>query len=204
MTSADSISSYMERKIGSKIIANTIIKTPFFKSLFNIVPGLGYVSLLGGLIDMLKKDSDLTVVLDPPATGHILTMFSSLHNFHEIFGTGIFAKDIERIQAFIYAKDLFKINVIALPTEMALEEAIELKLSLKSYTHEDIGFVVNDSLLESDSMKKENIPLFLKKKIELEKALLKNMNIEMVLPHIFSNDVERMATDLSDEMELLV
>ena len=111
-TAIDSIGSYMERKIGSRIVAKTILKTPFFKSLFHVTPGIGYISLLGGIIDMLKKDTDLTIVLDPPATGHILTMFSSLKNFKEIFGKGIFAKDIEQINAFIATKNFLKISVI--------------------------------------------------------------------------------------------
>ena len=203
-TSIDSIGSYMEKKIGSKIIANTILKTPFFKSLFHIVPGLGYVSLLGGLIDMLKKDDNLTMVLDPPATGHILTMFSSLHNFKEIFGTGIFAKDIDQINSFLAMKDFCKITIIALPAEMALKEALELKDSLKDYSHNDINFVINDCLEQSCELKKHHPPQFLCKKIELEKMVLENIDTAMLFPHVFSNNIENIITRLSSKMEQLV
>ena len=203
VTAIDSIGSYMEKKIGSKIIANTILKTPFFKSLFHVVPGLGYVSLLGGLIDMLKKDDDLTMVLDPPATGHILTMFSSLHNFKEIFGTGIFAKDIDQINSFIAMKDFFKIAVITLPTEMALKEAIELKNSLKNYCHNDINFIINDSIEQAPELTDRNLPHFLCKKIELEKIVLKDVESMMLFPHIFSNNIENIIVRLSSKMEPL-
>ena len=203
-TLSESIGSYMEKKIGSKIIANAILKTPFFKSLFHIVPGLGYISLLGGLIDILKKNKDLTMVLDPPATGHILTMFSSLHNFKEIFGTGVFAKDIDQINSFLHMKDFFKITVIALPTEMALVEAMELKKSLETYSHNDIDFIVNDSYGHTSELKKTNLPNFLCKKIDLEKNVLKKIDTGTILPHIFSNNIEPIVTRLSLDMEHLV
>ena len=105
MTMMNGLRAYVEKKTGSKIVANTILKTPFFKSLFQMLPGLGYIGLMGGLVDILEKDDSLVSVLDPPATGHMLTMFSSLHNFKEIFGAGIFANDIEKFnRSFIRRK----------------------------------------------------------------------------------------------------
>ena len=204
ITAIDSIGAYMERKIGSKIVAKTILKTPFFKSLFHVIPGISYISLLGEIVNTLKKDTELTMVLDPPATGHILTMFASLENFKEIFGKGIFAKDIEQINTFIATKNFLKISVIALPSEMALKEAVELKSSLTNYCHDNIDFIVNDSLLQSHELEKEKLPDFLCEKIELEKAVLKNISATALLPHIFSNNVENVIKKLSSKMEKLV
>ena len=204
MTMIGSMGSYMERKMGSKIIANTILKTPFFKSLFHVVPGLGYVGLLGGLIDMLKKDNELTLVLDPPATGHILTMFSSLHNFREIFGKGILAKDIDQIDMFIRSKDFLKMAVVGLPTKMALREAMDLKSALRDYCHDDIELVINDSFECSVEMQSEQLPNFLCKKIELEKEVLDGEETGMLLPHIFSNNAEHIVQRLSLCLEDLV
>ena len=204
MTMVGSVGAYMERKMGSKIIANTILKTPFFKSLFHIVPGLGYVGLLGNLIDMLKRDDDLTLVLDPPATGHILTMFSSLQNFREIFGEGVFAKDIDQIKSYVSLGSFLRMTVVSLPTEMALREAVELRSSLRHHCHDDINLVVNDSLGESDELKGENLPEFLCKKIELEKKVLDGEKFDMVLPHVFSGNVERIVERLSFQLGGLV
>ena len=204
MTMMGSVGSYMERKMGSKIIADTILKTPFFKSLFHVVPGLGYVGLLGGLIDMLKKDDNLVLVFDPPATGHILTMFSSLHNFKEIFGTGVFVKDIGQIDSYVRSEEFLKMTVVGLPTEMALREAVELKKSLQNYCHDNIDLVINDSFAQSDELKKENLPRFLCEKIALEKKVLKNGDAEMILPHIFSNSIEETVQELSPSLESLV
>ena len=200
-TMMGSIGSYMERKMGSKVIANTILKAPFFKSLFHAVPGLGYVSLLGGLIDSLKNDDDLTLVFDPPATGHILTMFSSLHNFKEIFGTGIFAKDIDRMNSFIQSEDFLKVTVVSLPTEMALREALELQEGLRNYCHDNIDLIVNDSFGASDELKVGEMPKFLYEKIELEDRVLEREDVKLFLPHIFSNRFENIVQGLSCHME---
>ena len=201
MTMMGSVGSYMERKMGSKLIAGAILKTPFFRSLFHIVPGLGYVGLLGGLVDMLRKDDELTLVLDPPATGHILTMFSSLHNFREVFGTGVFAKDIDQINSLIRSRDFLRMTVVSLPTEMALQEAMELKDSLRNYCHDNIELAINDSLCQSDELKKDELPEFLCKKIELEKRVLDGEKAGMVLPHVFSNSVEQVIRKLSLHLE---
>jgi anion-transporting ArsA/GET3 family ATPase len=89
---------YIGRKLNSTTIAAWIMKTHFFKALFQMIPGLGHMILLGHLIDELEKDPTLVIVLDSPASGHALTMFESTSNFKTIFKTGLVVKDIDRMQ----------------------------------------------------------------------------------------------------------
>ena len=204
MNVEDSLGAYVEKKIGSKIIANTILKTPFFKSLFHMLPGLGYVGMLGSLVDRLNRDNSLVSVLDPPATGHFLTMLSSLHNFKEIFGTGIFADDIEKIKLFIRLNESCKITVVSLPTEMALQEAVDLRVEIGNYFHDNVDIVVNDSFKFSDNLRNEALPEFLYQKIQMEEKVLQEVNVRMGLPHVFSNSFEEVVKDLSLRMESFV
>ena len=63
MEIATSIEKYISSKLKSDIIASWIMKTPFAKSLFNIIPGIGYMIFLGHIIWMLEQD-ELNAILD--------------------------------------------------------------------------------------------------------------------------------------------
>jgi len=76
-----SAETYIGRKLNSKTIASWIMMTHFFKSLFQILPALGHMILLGHIIDELENNPNLIIVLDSPASGHALTMFESSTNF---------------------------------------------------------------------------------------------------------------------------
>ena len=200
----ESIGAYVEKKLGSKIVAKTILKNPFFNSLFHMLPGLGYVGLFGSLVERLNQDESLVSVLDPPATGHLLTMFSSLHNFKEILGGGIFANDIEKIKSFVGSKDSCEIMIVSLPTEMALQEARDLKSELGRYIQGDIDFIVNDSWSCSDELNTKNLPDFLRQKLEQEKKFLQEFDARMSFPHVFSHSFEEIIKELSLDCEQLV
>lgn len=169
---------YIARKLGSETIAGWILKTPFFKSLFNMLPGLGHMILLGHIITLLEEDDDLTIVLDSPSSGHALTMFESPSNFKEMFKSGLIVEDIHRMENFIFNKDIMKVVVASLPTQMALQEAHDLSEALKERGIEEIHHVLNDALPLSPSLEgvpEEELPDFLKRKLELENELISSL-----------------------------
>ena len=102
MSTAKSAETYIAKKLSSEMVAGWIMKTPFFKSLFNMIPGLGMMILLGHIIEKLQNDPDLHIVMDSPSSGHAITMFESSHNFKEMFGKGMIVDDINRMHQFIY------------------------------------------------------------------------------------------------------
>lgn len=198
---------YIGRKLNSTTIASWIMKTHFFKSLFQMIPGLGHMILFGHLIDELEKDPTLVIVLDSPASGHALTMFESTSNFKTIFKSGLVVKDIDRMQNFLGTPQNLKTHVITLATELSLSEALDLKNELETNlpeTKANCDLVVNDSFRKFFEMKKvdENLlPSFLLQKIELEKDIVKQY---FSLPHIDENDTPTIVMKLSQLMEGLV
>lgn len=87
-----SAETYIARKLKSTTVASWIMKTHFFKSLFQMVPGLGHMILLGNIIDELEQNPELVIVLDSPASGHALTMFESSSNFKKFFAPDLSLK----------------------------------------------------------------------------------------------------------------
>ena len=178
---------YVGRKLNSTTIASWIMKTHFFKSLFQMIPGLGHMILLGHLIDELEKDPSLVVVLDSPASGHALTMFESSSNFKKIFRSGLIVKDIDRMQNFLSSANNLKTQVVTLATELSLSEAQDLKNELQTNlpeTDAHCRLVVNDSykiFFEQNQINLSVLPDFLKQKTDLEINIVKD---NFTLPHV--------------------
>ena len=207
MTAAESAETYIGKKLGSKMISSWVMKTPFFKSLFNMIPGLGMVILMGHIIEKLEEDPSLTIVLDSPSSGHALTMLESSHNFKEMFGSGLIVKDIEKMHNFLYEKQLLKTFIVCLPTLMAANEGIELRDSFKQLNIKRVDLILNDLLHRADEIqgKEDQLPEFLKVKVKLEKEVATEFakNFSNELPHFSVNDEIEMITKLKDEMGIL-
>jgi len=198
---------YIGRKLNSPTIASWIMKTHFFKSLFQMIPGLGHMILFGHLIDLMESDPTLVIVLDSPASGHALTMFESTSNFKTIFKSGLVVKDIDRMQNFLSGADNLKTHIVTLATELSLSEALDLKSELDNNLP---GMKANTDLLVNDSFKKffelhnvdeQKLPPFLVQKITLEKNIVAQYP---TLPHIDHDDMPKIVMDLSIMMEGLI
>lgn len=198
---------YIARKLNSTTIASWIMKTHFFKSLFQMIPGLGHMILLGHLISELDRDPSLVIVLDSPASGHALTMFESTSNFKAIFNSGLVVKDIDKMQSFLKGPNNLKTHVITLATELSLSEAEDLKNELDNNlpdTEAHCDLVVNDSFkkfFEYKQVDESLLPPFLTQKIALEEQIVKK---HFSLPHIDKDNVVSIVMDLSLLMEGLV
>ena len=181
---------YIGRKLKSTTIASWIMKTHFFKSLFQMVPGLGHMILLGNIIDELEKNPDLTIVMDSPASGHALTMFESSSNFKRIFRAGLIVKDIERMHNFLGSPNYLKTVIVTLATELAMNEARDLKSELDHNTTGpdlNVEIMVNDSFLKyinNNKIAEADLPDFLAKRIDLEKKIIGDAQ---ALPHVDEN-----------------
>lgn len=198
-----SAETYIGRKLNSKTIASWIMKTHFFKSLFQMIPGLGHMILLGHILDELEKHPELSIVIDSPASGHALTMFESSSNFKRIFRTGVIVKDIERMHSLLSHPKFLKTFIVSLPTELAMSEAADLKEELTVNLKEmglNTEVVINDSYLEYlkvHGIDENDLPDFLKIKISLEKSIMGGTNS---LPHIDETEQAAVIEELTQKM----
>ncbi len=189
LNSKQSAEEYIADKLGSKTIAHWILKTPFFSSLLDMLPGLSQLILLGHIINKLESDPDLTIVLDSPSSGHAMTLFEASHNFKEIFKTGLIVQDIERMHQFIYGQNRLKTIILALPSAMAVQEGKELSLKLTKLNIPSLHLALNDVTAENQAIKdigKAPLPNFLERKIELERQAINQLcpeNKSVIFPH---------------------
>lgn len=177
----ESALTYMEKKLGSRMIAGWISKTPFFKALYDMLPSFGQMILFGHLIEKLKNDPELHIIVDSPSSGHALTLFEASLNFKEMFKTGLIVKDINEMLEFIIDQKQLETTVIVLPTQMALQEGVELRDRLRSMEMGQANLWLNDSFAAKEELKtpSEELPEFLKTKVDIEKDVLKDFHSEI-------------------------
>jgi arsenite-transporting ATPase len=207
LSNAESASKYIEKKLGSAIVAKWILKTPFFSSLFDMLPSLGHMILFGHLVDLLRNDPELTIVMDSPSSGHALTMFEASFNFLEMFKSGMIVEDIHKMHEFLYEKESIQTFILALPTLMATQESTELKAQLETL-HVSTQILLNESYLKIPALNhnQEELPEFLKKKLSLEQEVVEanEQGFTESFQHYPSTSLAQTIDFLTSDMDKLV
>lgn len=207
LTNAQSASKYIEKKLGSAMIASWILKTPFFSSLFDMLPSLGHMILFGHLVELLRNDPDLILVMDSPSSGHALTMFEASFNFMEMFKSGMIVEDIKKMHEFLYEKESIQTSILALPTMMATQESTELKTQLEDL-HLPTRLLLNESYLQVPALnhEREKLPEFLQKKLSLEQEVIQTNQQEFAhcFQHYPSTSLAQTIEFLTPDMEDLI
>jgi anion-transporting ArsA/GET3 family ATPase len=198
LTLEESARIYIGKKLGSDTIASWIMKTPFFISLFNMIPGLGQMIFFGHIVKRLQDEPNLHIVIDSPSTGHALTMFESPLNFKEMFGNGLIVDDINEMLDFIAQKNALKTIILALPTYMSTNEGFELKETLLEKGVTNLQIIINDSLKNIPNINVDNLPNFLQKKCQGETTVIDDLNElegtsdRLIIPHFSTLEFEEM------------
>ena len=202
----DCARAYIERRLNSKLVGSWIVKTPFFRSLVNMVPGFSYLIYMGKILELGKENPDLIVVLDAPASGHALTMVESTSNFQQIFGSGVIFEDTAKMLSKLNDPAYTKINVISLASVMSWQEAVELKSGLNERTPVQVDITVNNALAPLLEGNLDDLPVGLREKILNEKSLLEEHASEMhcILHHSLGTTHASIESDLVGSLSKLI
>ncbi len=194
---------YIQKKLGSTMIAKLIVRTAFFRALVNMLPGFGYVISMGRMLEELKLDSSKIIVLDAPASGHALTMMEATGNFREIFQAGMVFEDTEKMLKYLYDPAHTGVRIITLPTTLALQEAIELREAVHKLAPLDAKIYLNHSLSRWELV---NVPSVLGEKLKLEEEVLRDHahDIGGTFPYSAASSTQELYQDVSQNLETLL
>ena len=192
---------YISLKLKSETIASWIMKTPFFSALFSILPGLGYMILLGHYIKELENDPELIIVLDSPATGHAKAMIEAPENFKEIFKAGVLVQDIHKMNSFLFGPGNVKCLVTCLPTEMSLQEGGELTDFFISKGYKESLIVLNNFLSPELSEHRSFITSKLGAEREIINEFVQDHKIDLQVPKVFSHEQWEVIEQISHKIE---
>ena len=198
-----SAKNYIGKKLNSKTVASWIVKTPFFISLINMIPGFNYLIYLGQILELLDDDKDLILILDSPSSGHAQTMLEATKNFNNIFQSGVIYDDTKRMLNLMREDNFLKINIITLPTILAIHEAKELATNISSHEKYEIETFCNNCL---NTFKELELPEFLEKKVANESLALDEgkSHIDGEIPYLIAKNNKELIKELGPSMENLV
>ncbi len=203
-----SVEAYIAKKMNSKLIAAGVVKTPFFKSLINMIPGFSYLIFLGRILEEIHDSGDnKIIVFDSPASGHTLTLLEATQNFHDIFKSGSLFDDTHRMLKLLHSPNFMQINILTILTEMSLNEGLELKDTVKSLGFNNIQIIANNAMALIPHIDEEkNLPHFIQAKVELEQTLLNEFKtkIQNFVPHVPQTESVSLIKALAPYMQSLV
>jgi arsenite-transporting ATPase len=154
------------------MIAHWIAKTPFFRSLVNMIPGFNYLIYLGKILEIIHASNyETVVVLDAPSSGHALTMLEATKNFQQIFKSGLVFEDTNQMLALLHQEQFLNFVIVTIATELALQESIELKQGVETLGPYKVSLVTNNGLSYLSQEAYHAAPQFIQQKIDMEKRI---------------------------------
>jgi anion-transporting ArsA/GET3 family ATPase len=195
---------YITKKLKSETAAKWIVKTPFFRALINMIPGFNYLIFMGRILETIEESQrKKIIVLDSPSSGHAMTMLESAKNFNELFSSGVIYEDTKKMLTVLEDPSIVKVNVIALPTLMALNEGKELKRDILKILPLDTQIIINNSFYHIEDLDEDHMPEFIVKKISNEKEVIAQADAEetFFVPHVLSADTQEIASKLAQNLE---
>lgn len=122
----------------SETLYNLVFERKVVRYFLKAAPSLSEIVMLGKITWHAEKEMERgkhrwdLVVLDAPATGHALTLLTVPRVFLSLVSEGPLAYDMTWMQALLQNPKETQIVVTALPEEMPVNEAIELRAKLKA------------------------------------------------------------------------
>ena len=120
----------------SETLYNLVFERKVVRYFLRAAPSLAEIVMLGKIAWHAEKEIDRgvrkwdLVVLDAPATGHALALLTVPRVFLSLVSEGPLAADMTWIQALLQDAKRTQVLVAALPEEMPVNEAIELRVAL--------------------------------------------------------------------------
>ncbi len=141
-----SFDEYARLKIGNATLVKIFLQNKFMNYAVQAAPGIKEILFLGKLWYELKNFDH--VVVDLPASGHAITLFQTFKNWSELFKGSLIGGDTQKIRVTLESTSDTGHFILALPEEMPLIEALDLRTSLEALfpTGLDSHLVLNQKL----------------------------------------------------------
>jgi Mrp family chromosome partitioning ATPase len=134
------------------VLVRRVTRSPIFEHFVDTAPGLKEIAVLGHALRVLRGIEptpfprvDL-VVLDAPATGHGVSMLAAPRVVTEVVDAGPFAHLAAELAGFIEDPAATSMIVVTLAEDMPVQEALELRESLRGRVSRDPDLLVVNAL----------------------------------------------------------
>jgi anion-transporting ArsA/GET3 family ATPase len=123
----EAIREYVRRKVPFSGLYESLLKSRMFRDFAEASPGFEELMCLGKLYDLATGSEFKQVVFDAPATGHLKTLIDVPAATLEAVRVGPLNHNARKIQDLLLDPVRTRVLLAAMPEEMAVTEALELR-----------------------------------------------------------------------------
>jgi len=135
------------QRLGGRVSGRLLASSSTFQYFAAAAPGASEMVSMVKLFELARDPRYDLVIVDAPATGHALGLLGSPRTFGAIARVGPVAAQAERLQELLRDEARSSYVGVALPTEMAVTEAIELQEGLRQALGRTLTSVVVNAVL---------------------------------------------------------
>jgi anion-transporting ArsA/GET3 family ATPase len=135
------------QRLGGRVSGRLLASSSTFQYFAAAAPGASEVVTMVKLSELARSDRYDLVIVDAPATGHALGLLGSPRTFGAIARVGPVAAQAERLGELLRDETRTSYLGVALPTEMAVTEALELEDGVREALGRTLTAVVVNALL---------------------------------------------------------
>lgn len=138
----DALSAFREyaiQRLKFEKVYNMVFENHVLKTFIRAAPGLSETVIAGKIWDLYAKSEADLIVVDLPSTGHAYSFFQSPFGVQKIFAMGFVHREAEKISE-MFTSPNCRIDLVSLPEELAITEALELKDKLERLCPFQFGY----------------------------------------------------------------
>ncbi len=130
VTWEDALREYGLMKLKFRALYRLVFENPLVRRVLPAIPGVAEILVIGKVLYVATDGlpggyAPEVVVLDAPATGHGVALFSAPFAVSDAVGSGPLAEDASRLRALLLDRGFSRFHIVATPEEMPVAEAVE-------------------------------------------------------------------------------
>jgi anion-transporting ArsA/GET3 family ATPase len=153
VTTEPALEEYGLMKLRWKRLYKVVFENPMMRTLVRMLPGMKELLLIGKAWYLEQERDDRTgkprwdmLIVDAPATGHGALVFQIPHVIMETVKAGPMLDETRRIQQMLMDRTRTCLNIVTLPEEMPVNEALELESMTKEKLQIGLGYLFVNSI----------------------------------------------------------
>ena len=158
MDTEESLKEYLRLNLRVPLVARIGPLARSFDFVASAAPGVREILIVGKLAYEVREQNYDIVIVDSPATGHVVGQLASPAAIHDLVRVGMVRDQTAWMLDLLHDPSITGTAIVAVPEEMPVTETIELSTRLAAETDVDLaGVVVNRVLPELFGTREEAV-----------------------------------------------
>ena len=133
--------------LGRRLISSGVVSV-----IATAVPGIKELLILGKIKQLERLQTYDTIILDSPASGHLITFLSSPKGLGDIANVGLLRSQAEEVTALLKDPSRCKVVLVTLPEETPVEETLQTISKIRELDTVEIGPVIINGVIHTSKI----------------------------------------------------